>query len=104
MTRLPVSVLLLLAATAAAEARPSTLGMSCRQAQNLVAAQGAVVMSTGQHTYERFVAHPGFCMTAEWAHSATAPTKDSARCPLGYICNTAPPLWADDHGDGFFGR
>lgn len=72
----------------------------------MVASRGAVVMSTGTHTYERFVSHPGYCETAEWAHSATAPTKDSPRCPLGYICNTAPPLWFDDDRDrGFmFGR
>lgn len=104
MIRLFTSVVLLLAATAPLAARPSTLGMSCRQAQRLVAAEGAVVMSTGRHTYERFVAHPGYCMTAEWAHSATAPTTDSRSCPLGYICNTAPPLWFDDDGGLFSGR
>jgi hypothetical protein len=86
-----------------AEARPSTLAMSCHQAQRMVASRGAVVMSTGAHTFNRFVADPGYCETAEWAHSATAPTKDTPECPMGYICNTAPPLWYDhDHG-GFFG-
>jgi hypothetical protein len=76
--------------------------MSCHQAQRMVAARGAVVMTTGAHTYDRFVANPGFCEVAEWAHSATAPTKDSPSCPMGYICNTAPPLWYDDDGDGLF--
>jgi hypothetical protein len=99
MFRLLAGILMLVAATDAVAARPSTLGMSCRQAQNLLAKQGAVVMSTGRHTYERFVSHPGYCMTAEFAYSATAPTKDSPSCRLGYICNTAPPLWHDRPGD-----
>jgi hypothetical protein len=103
MTRLLASAVLLLAATAFVDARPSTLSMSCRQAQRTVAANGAVVMTTGPHTYDRFVASPGYCEVAEWAHSATAPTRDTAECPLGYICNTAPPLWYDhDHGGGLF--
>jgi hypothetical protein len=97
-------MLIFLAATMAAEARPSTLSMSCRQAQRLVASHGAVVMTTGPHTFNRFVASPGYCEVAEWAHSATAPTRDADDCPLGYICNTAPPLWYDHDEGGFIPR
>ncbi len=103
MIRLLTSALLLVSLTAPLAARPSTLAMSCRQAQRLVASHGAVVMSTGPHTYARFVRGPRFCETAEWAHSATAPTKDTASCSLGYVCDTAPPLWFDDDHDGFGG-
>ena len=39
-----------------AQARPSTLGMSCGQAQYLVRSSGAIVLSTGGQTYDRFVA------------------------------------------------
>jgi len=102
LLRSAISFLLLLSTVAAVDARPSTLSMSCRQAQRLVAAEGAVVMSTGRHTYDRFVSSPGYCEVAEWAHSATAPTKDARECPLGYICNTAPPLWYDDDRDSLF--
>ena len=103
MLRLLITALLLVATTAPLAARPSTLSMSCRQAQRLVAREGAVVMSTGRHTYERFVATAGYCMTAEWAYSASAPTKDTDACPLGYICNTTPPIWYDDEpGGGLF--
>ena len=102
MIRTLASALLLLAAATSVEARPSTLSMSCHQAQQMVASRGAVVMSTGQHTYDRFVADAGYCEVAEWAHSATAPTKDTRACPMGYICNTAPPLWYDHDGDGLF--
>jgi hypothetical protein len=101
MKRLLISALLLVTTTMPLAARPNTLAMSCRQAQSLVASEGAVVMSTGKHTYARFVADAGYCETAEWAHSATAPTKDRKACPLGYICDTAPPIWYDD--DGPFG-
>jgi hypothetical protein len=96
MFRLLSSAVLVLLATAPLAARPSTLGMTCAEAQALVARQGAIVMSTGQHTYDRFVAHPGFCMTAEWARPATAPTSDSPACPLGYTCTSNPPFWYDD--------
>ena len=103
MMRLLTATLLVLSMTAPLAARPSTLTMSCRQAQSLVANRGAVVLSTGRHTYDRFVAGPGYCATAEWAQSATAPTRDSPSCPLGYTCTTAPPLWEDDDHDGFGG-
>jgi len=39
--------------------------MTCAQAQALVTTTGAIVMSTGQYTYERFVAHRGFCRHGE---------------------------------------
>jgi hypothetical protein len=66
----------------------------------VVASHGAVVMSTGRHTYERFVASPGYCLFGEYAYTAWAPTRDSRSCRLGYRCDTAPPLWED----GLFGR
>ena len=102
MIRLALSVLLVVAAGAAEAQRPSTLGMTCRQAQNLVASRGAVVLSTGTHTYDRFVAGPGYCMTAEWAYSGTARTSDSPACRLGYVCKSTPPIWYDRPGDHWF--
>ncbi len=102
MIRLLVSVLLLLAGTTAFAARPSTLGMTCHQAQRMVASRGAVVMSTGRHTYARFVASPGYCEVAEWAIWATAPTKDARACQLGYTCTSTPPLEYDRPGDHWF--
>lgn len=103
MFRIAVSLIALIATTSAVAARPSTLGMSCQQAQNFVAAQGAVVMTTGPHTFQRFVTNPGYCMTAEWAEPALAPTKDTRNCPLFYYCSAAPPIWYDDdRGGGLF--
>jgi hypothetical protein len=94
-----LSALLLVAATAAGAARPSTLGMTCHQAQRLLASRGAVVMSTGQHTYNRFVVSGGYCEVAEWAIAASAPTRDARHCPLGYTCTSTPPFEYDRPGD-----
>ena len=102
MVRFALSVLLIAATGSALAARPSTLGMTCRQAQNLVASRGAVVMSTGAHTYERFVVSGRYCEVAEWAYSASAPTKDTRACPLGYTCKSTPPIWYDRPGDHWF--
>jgi hypothetical protein len=97
-----VAALVLLSATEAL-ARPSTLSMSCSQAQNLVARRGAVVLSTGRYTYDRFVAGAGYCLHGEYADSAWAPTRDTSHCPLGYTCKTWPPPWFDeDFGRGGF--
>lgn len=102
MVRVALSVLLIVAAGSALAARPSTLGMTCRQAQNLVESRGAVVLSTGEHTYARFVASPGYCEVAEWAKWSTAPTRDRRSCPLGYTCTSNPPIWYDRPGDHWF--
>jgi hypothetical protein len=67
-----------------AEARPDIRTMTCDRARQTVQKSGAVVMSTGQHTYERFVVSSNFCD----AHQMTAPirvkTKDSGNCALTY--------------------
>lgn len=76
----------LLAGTSIAQARPSTLNMTCGEAQATVASYGAVVMSTGDHTYDRFVVHNGFCLPTEIARPASAPTLDANYCTVGYIC------------------
>jgi hypothetical protein len=98
MRAILVGLALLVAAPAAAQ-RPSTLGMSCNQARGLVASHGAVVLSTGRHTFDRFVASPGFCALGEWARPSTAPTADAASCPLGYVCETGEPPWDWDDDD-----
>ena len=99
--RLTAFLLVLFAAGPALAQRPSTLGMSCGEARSIVASQGAVVLSTGRHTYDRFVATPGFCSLGEWARPATAPTVDARDCPLGYTCQSGDPPWERDD-DGFF--
>jgi hypothetical protein len=86
-------VLLAVASTAAgAQTRLSTTNLTCGQARSIVATQGAVVLGTGGITYERFVAHGGFCQRLEWARPTYAPTRDSPACPVGGVCVEMEPL------------
>jgi hypothetical protein len=78
---------LLVIAPASAQ-RPSTLGMSCGEARAIVATHGAIVLSTGPHLYNRYVARPGFCNLGNWAERANVPTADVKQCQLGYICQS----------------
>lgn len=80
------SAALVSAQAAQAQARPSTLAMSCGQAQSLVRSSGAIVLSTGQHTYDRFVANGGFCTPDEETVPTWAPTRDTPQCLVGYRC------------------
>jgi hypothetical protein len=79
-------VLTLLATTSTLAARPSTLDMTCAEAAALVASRGAIVLTTGQFTYERYVAHRGFCSIGEVTRPAYAPTLDTPTCSIGYRC------------------
>jgi hypothetical protein len=65
--------------------------MTCAQAIGLVASQGAVVLTTGPHTYDRFVANGGFCLPGEAPLRAFVPTSDASKCPVGYLCRE--PFW-----------
>ena len=87
MSRLTVVVLVVaLAAASLAHARPSTTTMSCGQAAATVAKAGAIVLTTGAGTYERFVASGTECLPGELTEAAQAPTLDSPSCTVGYIC------------------
>lgn len=79
---------LTIAASAASSvaARPSTTTMTCGQAAATVAKAGAIVLTTGPTTYERFVATSAKCLQGELTEPATAPTTDSESCPVGYVC------------------
>jgi hypothetical protein len=88
----------LLAGTSIAQAaRPSTLDMTCGEAQATVASYGAVVMSTGDYTYDRFVVHNGFCLPTEIARPASAPTLDTDYCTVGYVCEQRRNRFDDDY-------
>ena len=78
-----------LATTVAAQPRPSTVAMRCGQAASLVASRGAIVLGTGGYTYDRFVAHRGFCLLSETTEAAFVPTIDNPQCFIGYRCKEA---------------
>lgn len=81
-----VLALAVLAPTAANAARPDLRRMTCAQAQAMVAQRGAVVMTTGQYTYQRFVAGPRWCDHWEVVRPEVARTRDTQSCVVGYIC------------------
>jgi hypothetical protein len=82
---------------ASAAARPDTRIMTCEQARAFVREKGAVIMSTGQYTYERFVSGYGYCDRGEETWLQVAPTKDNPKCRVGYICRDRI---SDDHEHG----
>ena len=67
-------------------ARPDARTMSCAQAQSLVRSRGAVVLTTGQHTYDRFVATAQFCSSDQVLERTWITTNGGDRCDVGYIC------------------
>src|SRR5215212_4742252 len=69
-----------------AEARTDARRLTCAQAQALVRAQGAVVLTTGQYTYERFVSDHRFCERDEVTRPRRTPTRDTRTCRIGYVC------------------
>src|SRR5215210_1031833 len=81
----------LLASTAEAQVRPSTLTMTCVQASGLVATRGAVVLSTGPYTYDRYVSGGNSCAINESTEPTWVPTHDKAQCFIGYRCRVGPP-------------
>jgi hypothetical protein len=80
------AVVALLATAANAQPRPSTLAMSCAQARALVASRGAIVLGTGPYTYDRYVAHQGFCPRDQITEPAYERTLDSPQCYIGSRC------------------
>ena len=89
---------LALAATPAlAQGRPSTVAMTCGQAVGIVRANGAAVLGTGGYTFDRFVAHRGFCAPTQAVQRAFVPTRDTPACFVGYRC-------FEPSRDDWFGR
>jgi hypothetical protein len=79
-------------------ARPDTRKMTCEGAQQFIRQNGAVVMTTGQYTYDRIVSNQGYCDSDEITWLKIAPTKDNPKCRVGYYCR--PRL----NDDGFIWR
>ena len=93
MPKFTAVLALTLLISSVAAARPNATTMTCEQAAATVAKAGDVVMSTGQHTYERFVASGQFCGRHGIPQPGYSPTRDSKRCQVGYVC--VVPDWLD---------
>lgn len=82
----------LLAATAvpaAGQGRPDVRQMSCGEVQSLIARRGAVVLTTGPHLYDRYVAGNRFCTHPEVATPVRVRTRDTDRCII-HNCRRDP--------------
>jgi hypothetical protein len=62
--RVAILIASLFLITPASAQRPSTLAMSCGEARAIVATHGAIVLSTGPHLYNRYVARPASVILA----------------------------------------
>ena len=96
--RLVTGIFIAMLLAGPASARPDARAMTCQQARLMVQQQGAVVMTTGRYTYQRFVAHRGHCDYWETIRTAWTATRDDPKCRIGYICE--PRM--DDNGRGRF--
>jgi hypothetical protein len=72
---------------AEAISRYNSTSMSCAQIQATIRSEGAAIMrwrspQSGVQRYNRFVAHGGFCPTAERAERAFIPSADRQSCPV----------------------
>jgi hypothetical protein len=86
----------LLAASAQAQTRPSTVNMPCGASRQLVFTRGAIVLGTGGFTYDRFVRDQTFCDVTEYASAAYGPSIETPVCFVGYRCKQGPrELWDD---------
>ena len=92
MKRFTLSLMLMLVAgPALAQPRPSTTDMTCAASRQSVAANGAMVLGTGGHTFDRFVRDRGFCQHGDFLEPAWVPSRDTAQCFVGYRCKVDSP-------------
>ncbi len=76
----------------AAAGRPDLRTMTCEEALDLVFHEGAVVMTTGEHTFQRFVASPAFCDPWQGTRPQVHQAKDTPHCPLPVCYEPMLPL------------
>ena len=60
--------------------------MTCAQVRDLVFGSGAIVLTTGRYTYDRYVADEHFCPIGYMTREAWIATSDTGACPVGYTC------------------
>ena len=81
------------AGPALAQHRALTTSMSCAAARQIVSTRGAIVLSTGETTYDRFVSSQQFCQRDEITKPAWVPTADMRQCFVGYRCERIDDEW-----------
>ncbi len=58
--------------------RPDARNMTCQQVSDLIASTGAVVLTTGRHTYDRYVAGSRYCSYPYTVRQENISTSDGA--------------------------
>ena len=81
------------AGPALAQQMATTTKMSCAAARQIVSTRGAIVLSTGETTYDRFVASQRYCQRDEINKPAWVPTADMRQCFVGYRCERIDDEW-----------
>ena len=76
------------AETALSQNRQSTRNMSCEETKALITRSGAIILNTGEHSFDRLVHHRGFCAPDEISVPTWAPTRDNPACMVGYRCES----------------
>lgn len=80
------------ATTAEAQSRrPDVRKMTCEQVKELVKKTGAVVLTTGQYTYDRYVSNQFYCPSGMETKNAWVATSDTQKCLIGYTCEIRIP-------------
>ena len=80
------ALLMLAISSIQAQARPDSRSMTCASARALIQSYGAVIMSTGNHTYDKYVKNHAYCNLDEGTKNGYAPTLDNRRCKVGFVC------------------
>ncbi len=79
-------MLLILASTGSAQTQFDGRSVPCAQIAATVRNRGAVVISTGPYTYERYVNSGQFCVRPEIPVPTWISTIDAPQCFVGYVC------------------
>jgi hypothetical protein len=79
-------VFLTLASTADAQTQLDGRSVPCAQLAATVRNRGAVVISSGPYTYDRYVNGGQFCVRPEIAVPTWINTVDAGQCFVGYVC------------------
>lgn len=97
LNRAAMTIAILAALSGAALAqgrRPDARAMDCDQVHATIQSRGAVVLTTGRHTYDRYVVDGRYCSMGEVALMQTIDTRDNRQCVV-YACRINPyePFW-----------
>lgn len=92
--RIIVAILFMVTSSTYANARPDVRKMTCAQAKQLVATNGAVVFTFTNNTFDRVVKNRQYCDRHQDASkSVFVKTLDNNRCKIGKKCVEAEPLF-----------